>query len=159
MHAHCLCLCGTAAGSQGRKLDACRHGCFRELHTPCTLQDLEIQGSHTLAAESLASMPMSLQRLVLNHCPAVPASSLASLGRLTALEQLALDCLPNAGGDDAMQQLAPQLHARLTSLDFNGFSGWKVGAESLDRAMSFVSLGLPAMPCTFSGWFMQPVLM
>jgi hypothetical protein len=99
---------------------------------------------------------MSLQRLVLNHCPAVPASSLASLGRLTALKELALECLPNAGGDDAMQQLAPQLHARLTSLEFNGFSRfsrWKVGAVfpvEKDSQLWF-SLALPAMPCTFGG--------
>ena len=67
-------------------------------------------------------MPTSLRRLTLGHCTSVPASSLATIGRLSVLEELALRSLPNAGGDDALQQLALHLPAGLTSLEFTGFN-------------------------------------
>jgi hypothetical protein len=50
----------------------------------------------------------------------VPAHGLSHLGRLSALKSLALFGLPNATNDEGMQQLAPQLHARLSGLEFNG---------------------------------------
>ena len=87
-----------------------------------------MEGCHTLAAESLANLPVSLQRLRLSRCFSVPAHSLAHLGRLPALEHLALLGLPSATGDEGMQQLAPQLHARLSALHFTGFIDEQVSA-------------------------------
>jgi hypothetical protein len=73
-------------------------------------------------------MPVSLRRLALHECFSVPASSLASIKRLSALEELALHCLPRAGGDDALQLLARQLPPGLTSLEFSDFSKCRVSA-------------------------------
>ena len=96
---------------------------LRPLH-----QDLEVEGCHTLAAESLANLPASLRRLRLSRCFNVPARSLAHLGRLPALEHLALSGLPRANGDEGLQQLAPQLHARLSALHFTGCIDEEVSA-------------------------------
>ena len=92
------------------------------------LQDLDIEVCGPIAAESLANMPVSLRRLVLHDCYSVPASSLTSIKRLSALEELALQGLPKAGGDDALQLLALHLPAGLTSLRFAGFTVCKVSA-------------------------------
>ena len=91
-------------------------------------QDLEVAESGSIAAESVASMPVSLRRLMMRDCDGVTASSLASIKRLSALEELALDCLSEAGGDDALQLLARQLPACLTYLEFSFNTGatWKV---------------------------------
>ena len=97
-------------------------------------QDLEIERDSTVGADSLASMPTSLRRLTLAHCDSVPASSLASIGRLLVLEELTLDSLPHAGGDDALQQLALHLPAGLTSLEFTGFTSCKVSALLVEGA-------------------------
>ena len=112
----------------------------------CCFQDLEVSRSGTLAAESLASMPVSLRRLVLQDCFSVPTSSLASIKRLSALEELALHCLPEAGGDAALQLLALQLPAGLTSLEFSDFSKCKVSAvPSMKGADISVDPDLPAI--------------
>jgi hypothetical protein len=83
------------------------------------LQDLDINRCCTIAAESFAKMPVSLRRLVLRDCYGVPASALTSIKRLSALEDLELDSLRKAGGDDALQLLALHLPASLTSLGFS----------------------------------------
>ena len=106
--------------------------CFTS-HCKLVLQELHIVLNCTIAAESLESMPVSLRRMALDHCASVPASSLASIGRLSALERLALDSLPQAGGDDALRQLAPQLPSGLTSLKFRGFTSCKVGVVPCER--------------------------
>src|SRR4051812_27594212 len=85
------------------------------------MKDLKLESCSTVAAESLASMPTSLRRLKLRDCASVPASSLTTIKRLSALKQLALHCLPKAGGDDALQLLALQLPTGLTSLEFSTF--------------------------------------
>ena len=85
-------------------------------------QDLKIESDSAVGANSLASMPTSLRRLTLGHCTSVPASSLTTIGRLLVLEELTLDSLPHAGGDDALQQLALHLPAGLTSLEFTDSS-------------------------------------
>ena len=98
-------------------------------------QDLTIESDSAVGANSLASMPTSLRRLTLGHCNSVPASSLTSIGRLSVLEKLALDSLPNAGGDDALQQLALHLPAGLTSLEFIGIftEYWRVANAAVCR--------------------------
>ena len=102
-------------------------------------QDLEVSQSDTLAAESLASMPVSLRRLMLQDCFSVPASALTSIKRLSALEELSLHRLPKAGGDDALQLLALQLPTGLTSLEFSNCSKCKVSAvSSVNGAVIFV---------------------
>jgi hypothetical protein len=84
-------------------------------------------------------MPVSLRRLMLQDCFSVPASALASIKRLSALEELSLHRLPKAGGDDALQLLALQLPASLTSLEFSDFSKCKVSAvSSVNGAAIFV---------------------
>lgn len=91
-------------------------------------------------------MPVSLRRLVLRNCYSVRVSSLASIKRLLALEQLALHHLPKAGGDDALHLLALQLPAGLTSLEFSGSNNWKVGAVPLAQGdVVSVSPDLPAI--------------
>jgi hypothetical protein len=87
-------------------------------------QDLDVIESE-IAAESLASIPVSLRRLMMRDCGSVTVSSLASLKRLSALEELTLDCLSKAGGDDALQLLARQLPVCLTHLEFNCNTGDK----------------------------------
>lgn len=68
---------------------------------------------------------------MMRDCGSVTASSLASIKRLSALEELALDCLSNAGGDDALQLLARQLPMGLTYLGFSCNTGttWEVSAR------------------------------
>lgn len=62
---------------------------------------------------------MSLRRLALRYCDSVPVTSLASLGRLSTLENLALVCVfKDTGVNNTLQLLAGQLPAGLTSLDF-----------------------------------------
>jgi hypothetical protein len=78
---------------------------------------------NNVAEESLVHLPVSLRRLELRDCLGIAADSLAHVGRLSALEHLALVDLP-ANGDDGMQQLAPQLHARLSGLYFTAFRTW-----------------------------------
>ena len=102
-------------------------------------QDLDVIESE-IAAESLASIPVSLRRLMMRGCCGVTASSLASIKRLSALKKLALDCLSNAGGDNALQLLAWQLPAGLTYLGFSRNTGarWEVSARGW-RQHSFQS--------------------
>jgi hypothetical protein len=71
---------------------------------------------------------VSLRRLMMRICDGVTASSLASIKRLSALEELALDCLSKAGGDDALQLLARHLPVCLTYLGFSRNTGakWEV---------------------------------
>jgi hypothetical protein len=77
-------------------------------------------------------MPVSLRRLMMRDCCGVTASCLTSIKRLLALKELALDCLSEAGGNDALQLLARQLPAGLTCLRFSCNTGamWKVGARA-----------------------------
>jgi hypothetical protein len=104
-------------------------------------------------------MPKSLRRLALAHCTSVPASSLASIGRLSVLEELTLHSLPDAGGNDALQQLALHLPASLTSLELTGFTEYwrKVSAVICDCSQQFyderalICLQLQQMLCPFSG--------
>jgi hypothetical protein len=67
-------------------------------------------------------VPTSLRRLTLGRCTSLNASSLTSIGRLLVLEELALDSLRHAGGDDALTKLALHLPTGLTSLEFTGFT-------------------------------------
>jgi hypothetical protein len=76
----------------------------------------------------MANLPVSLTRLHLVSCSGVLAHSLAHLGRLTALKHLSLEALLNANIDEGMQQLAPRLHSRLSSLQFTGFRNLEVSA-------------------------------
>jgi hypothetical protein len=94
-------------------------------------QDLDVIECGTIAAESFASIPVSLRRLMMRGCGSVTASCLASIKRLSALEKLALDWLSKAGGDDALQLLARQLPLSLTHLGFSCNTGatWKVSAR------------------------------
>ena len=89
-------------------------------------QDFRAKRCHTIAAESLSSLPECLRRLTLDLCSGVPACALGHMGRLSALEHLALIGLPNATSDADMQQLAPQLHVRLSGLYFCGFTDTEV---------------------------------
>ena len=75
-------LCSIASDGLCRVLGMC--WCFPSHSRPVS-QELDIELNCTIAAESLANMPVSLMRLVLGHCSSVPASSLASIGRLSAL--------------------------------------------------------------------------
>lgn len=100
-----------------------------------------------MAAESLASVPASLRRLALRYCTNIAASSLASIKRLSALEQLTLYGLTSAGGDDALQLLARQLPAGLTSLEFSALIKPKV--SGVLRGGSQLWSALTELPCTF----------
>jgi hypothetical protein len=122
-------------------------------HCNAVLQELDMYRCYTIAAESLAKMPVSLRRLVLRDCYGVPASALTSIKRLSALEDLTLDSLRRAGGDDALQLLALHLPASLTSLGFSScVHKCKVSAVPSSKANSCLSalICLQSMPCTFS---------
>ena len=138
-----LPLCGIAAGGVDALLPLyvrhcimrCMQGIPHALwciltHCKPVSQDLKIDWDCTVGAETLASMPTSLRRLTLAHCTSVPASSLTTIGRLSVLEKLALRSLPNAGRDDALQQLALHLPAGLTSLEFTGSTNYSTRKAS-----------------------------
>ena len=112
-------------------------------------QDLDVIESE-IAAESLASIPLSLRRLMMRDCGSVPVSSLASIKRLSALEELALDCLSKAGGDDALQLLARHLPVALTHLGFSRNTGakWEVSAHGWRQQFLWNLICLRSMPCT-----------
>jgi hypothetical protein len=69
----------------------------------------------------------------------VPPHGLAHLGRLSALEHLALRDLPGATNDEGMRHLAPQLRSRLSALHFAGSNIDLVRVQygtALDRHMT-----------------------
>lgn len=93
---------------------------------------------------------MSLRRLMVRDCCGVTASSLASIKRLSALEELALDRLTSAGGNDALQLLARQLPVGLTHFGFSCKTGaiWEVSACGWRQQSLSVLICLQCMPCT-----------
>jgi hypothetical protein len=117
---------------------------------------------HTIATRSLASLPTSLLRLELWFCFGVPAHSLAHLGRLSALEHLSLTALPSATGDEGMQQLAPQLRARLSALYFNGSTDKEVSAvpyRGADLCMHVVIVSILTSTCVLAGGALNRLLL
>jgi hypothetical protein len=98
-----------------------------------------VTASGTFGANSLANLPVSLLEVGLRSCYGVPPHGLAHLGRLSALEHLALCDLPGATNDEGMGHLAPQLHGRLSALHFAGSSIALVRVQyglALDRHMT-----------------------